>query len=202
MIAKFKKAIFLVFTLGLNFSAISIALSNEDFKTLNKVDLSKKIQWIQSNQIQEKPNFRSSLIENSEIEINSFFISDGIRKNILHNKLALAKKEFSKEEIEIKSQIQTEENGILFAEGNVLATYRGYVLEADNLIYDKAKKIVKANGNISLFIGKQIFKMQSFEYDLNKKKGYLLKVKGLINTNNLIGITHLCISKKFPAFIH
>ena len=35
-------------------------------------------------------------------------------------------------------------------------------------------------------IGEQIFKMVSLKYDFNNKKGYLLDVKGLIKTDNLI----------------
>ncbi len=35
-------------------------------------------------------------------------------------------------------------------------------------------------------IGEQLFKMNSFQYDFNSKKGYLLDVKGLIKTDNLI----------------
>jgi hypothetical protein len=88
--------------------------------------------------------------------------------------------------LEIQSEIQSEENNILKAKGNVLVLYRGNILKADSLIYDKTQKTVSAKGNISLSIGEQLFKMNRFQYDFNSKKGYLFDVKGLIKTDNLI----------------
>ncbi len=91
-----------------------------------------------------------------------------------------------KDELEIQSEIQSEENNILKATGNVLVFYRGNILKADSLIYDKTQKSVSAKGNISLRIGEQLFKMNSFQYDFKSNKGYLFDVKGLIKTDNLI----------------
>ena len=91
-----------------------------------------------------------------------------------------------KNELEIQSDIQSEENNILKAEGNVLVLYRGNILKTDNLIYDKTQKTIIAKGNISLSIGEQLFKMNRFQYDFNNEKGYLYEVKGLIKTDNLI----------------
>ena len=101
-------------------------------------------------------------------------------------KLVLAKREFNKEEIEIESQMQSEDNNILYAKGNVSAIYKNFILKSDNLTYDKTNKVLIAEGNISLIIGKQIFKMTSFEYNFKNKKGFLLNVNGFINTDNLI----------------
>ncbi len=92
----------------------------------------------------------------------------------------------NKNELEIQSEIQSEENNILKAKGNVLVLYRGNILKADSLIYDKTQRTVSAKGNISLSIGEQLFKMNRFKYDFNSKKGYLFDVKGLIKTDNLI----------------
>ena len=91
-----------------------------------------------------------------------------------------------KKELEIQSKIQSEENNILKAEGNVLVFYRDNILKADSLIYDKTKKSISAKGNISLSVGEQIFNMNSFQYDFNLNKGYLFDVKGIIKTDNLI----------------
>ncbi len=100
--------------------------------------------------------------------------------------LLLANFSNSKKELEIQSEIQSEENNILNAEGNVLVFYKGQIMKADRIIYDKTKKIIIAEGNVSLNIGEQIFKMSSLKYDFNDKKGYLLDVNGLLKTNNLI----------------
>ena len=65
-------------------------------------------------------------------------------------------------------------------------THQGKLLRADNLIFDKLNKTLIAEGNISLVFGKQMFKMAKFEYNFLTEKGYLLDVKGSINTKNLI----------------
>ena len=88
-------------------------------------------------------------------------------------------------ELEIQSEIQSEENNILKAKGNVLVLYGGNILKADSLIYDKTQKTVSAKGNISLSIGEQLFKMNRFQYDFNNNKGSLFQVEGLIKTDNL-----------------
>ncbi len=102
------------------------------------------------------------------------------------SRLLLANNNGNKNELEIQSEIQSEENNVLEAKGNVLVVYKGHILKADSLIYDKTQKTVSAKGNITLSIGDQLFKMNSFQYDFNSKKGYLLDVKGLIKTDNLI----------------
>ncbi len=112
--------------------------------------------------------------------------SNNIKSFKINNPLLLSNLGNSKKEIEIQSEIQSEEDNILNAEGNVLVSYQGNIMKADSIIYDKTKKIIIAKGNISLNIGEQIFKMVSLEYDFNNKKGYLLDVKGLIKTDNLI----------------
>jgi len=100
--------------------------------------------------------------------------------------LLLANSPDTKNELEIQSEIQSEENNILKAKGNVLVLYRGNILKADSLIYDKTQKTVSAKGNITLSIGDQLFKMNRFQYNFNSEKGYLFDVKGLIKTDNLI----------------
>ena len=109
------------------------------------------------------------------------------QKTNIHNYPELfAKSSNNTNELEIQSEIQSEENNILKAENNVVVLYKGNILKADSLIYDKTQKTISAKGNISLSIGDQIFKMDKFQYDFNNKKGYLFDVKGLIKTNNLM----------------
>ena len=92
----------------------------------------------------------------------------------------------SHNELIIESDKQYEINGVIYAEGNVSLTHQGKLLRADNLIFDKLNKTLIAEGNISLVFGKQMFKMAKFEYNFLTEKGYLLDVKGSINTKNLI----------------
>ena len=89
-------------------------------------------------------------------------------------------------EIVIQSDKQSERNNVIYAEGNVTLSYRGKLLKADNLTYDKLNKEISAKGNIVLIFGDQIFKVSELEYSLISEKGYLLDVQGSINTNTLM----------------
>jgi len=97
----------------------------------------------------------------------------------------LAKAE-NQQELIIQSDKQSEINDVIYAEGNVSVSFRGKLLRADNLIYDKSNKKINASGNIVLVLGDQLFKVSQLEYSFISEKGFLLDVKGSINTNNLI----------------
>jgi len=68
----------------------------------------------------------------------------------------------------------------------VSVSYKGKLLKADKLIYDKLNKKIEAKGNITFILGDQIFRVSQLEYSFISEKGYLLDVKGIINTNTLI----------------
>ena len=82
--------------------------------------------------------------------------------------------------------LSNEINDVIYAEGNVSVAYKGKLLKADTLIYDKLNKKISAKGNISLELGDQFFKVKQLEYNFINEKGYLLDVKGSINTNTLM----------------
>ena len=69
---------------------------------------------------------------------------------------------------------------------NVSVSYKDKLFKADNLIYDKLNKRIEARGNITLILGNQIFRVSQLEYSFISDKGYLLDVKGKINTNTLL----------------
>ena len=98
----------------------------------------------------------------------------------------LVAKAEKKQELIIQSDKQSEINDVIYAEGNVLVSYRGKLLKADTLTYDKLNKKISAKGNIILELGNQFFKVAQLEYSFISEKGYLLDVKGSINTNTLI----------------
>ena len=106
-----------------------------------------------------------------------------IKKNL--DSFLVAKAE-EQQELIIQSDKQSEINDVIYAEGNVYVSYRGKLLKADNLIYDKLNKKISAKGNISLELSDQLFKAELLEYSFISKKGYLLDVKGSINTNTLM----------------
>ncbi len=92
----------------------------------------------------------------------------------------------NKQELIIQSDKQSEINDVIYAEGNVSVSYKDKLLKADNLIYDKLNKRIEARGNITLILGNQIFRVSQLEYSFISDKGYLLDVKGKINTNTLL----------------
>jgi len=117
-------------------------------------------------------NFQETLIDKKLLNKYSELLTADIKEN--------------QSEIVIQSDQQSEVNDVIYAEGNVLVEYRGKILKADNLIYDKANKKITANGNIALGIGDQIFKSSRLEYSFVNEKGYLLDVKGSFNTATLM----------------
>ncbi len=92
----------------------------------------------------------------------------------------------AKNELEIQSEIQSEENNILRAEGDVIVSFKGNYLKADRVIYDKLNKTLKADGNVELILKEQVFRAEVIKYDFKSKKGEFLKVKGFIKTNSFI----------------
>ncbi len=156
------------------------------------------IQPLKSADIQNINN-RSSILNFSKISnnknfsnysnqlLNSFWESS-IDKNLLDKYFEplIADINEKPREIVIQSDQQSEDNGVIYATGNVLVEYLGKILKADNLIYDKTIKKISAQGNIALVIGDQIFKSSKLEYSFIDKRGYLLDVKGSVDSNTLI----------------
>jgi len=99
--------------------------------------------------------------------------------------LLVAKAE-NQQQLIIQSDKQSEISDVIYAEGNVFVSYRGRILKADKLIYDKLNKKINATGNVALLLGDQLFKVSQLEYSFISEKGYLLDVEGSINTNNLL----------------
>ena len=92
----------------------------------------------------------------------------------------------NQQELIIQSDKQSEINNVIYAEDNVSVSYRGKLLKADKLIYDKLNKKIKASGNVVFILGNQLFRVSQIEYSFISEKGYLLDVRANINTNTLI----------------
>ncbi len=169
-----QKIIFLSF-LFINFLQPS---KSADFTKINKNINNQNTKFNWSNFLNEKI-LSSNLKSFNE---NSSYVNL-LRKNFDSFLVAKAEK---KQELIIQSDKQSEINDVIYAEGNVSVAYRGKILKADILIYDKLNKKISAKGNISLKLGDQFFKVEQLEYSFISEKGYLLDVKGFINTNKFI----------------
>ena len=123
-------------------------------------------------------------VSKNKINFTEYIKQDLDLKNFYPSFLVSSTKK--KEELIIQSDIQSEINNILSAQGNVSVSYKGIFLKADSLIYDKLNKKISSKGNIVLIFGDQIFKLSQLEYSFISEKGYLLDVKGAINTSTFI----------------
>ena len=169
-----KKLIFLSF-LFINLLQPS---KSAEFAKVNKNINNQNSKFLWSKSINEK--ILSSTLKSFNQNTSYVNLS---RNNFDSLLVALAEK---KQELIIKSDKQSEINDVIYAEGNVSVAYRGKLLKADTLIYDKLNKKISAKGNISLELGGQFFKVEQLEYSFINEKGYLLDVEGSINTNTLI----------------
>ena len=139
---------------------------------------------------------------NIKINLSNLDISSNSQNNSLSNELGdwndyvkflkkkkdslLVAKAENQQELIIQSDKQSEISDVIYAEGNVSVSYKGKLLKADKLIYDKLNQKIEARGNITFILGDQIFRVSQLEYSFISEKGYLLDVKGVINTNTLI----------------
>ena len=135
-------------------------------------------------------------VSNGDYYFESFLSKSDIDKKNLKNfkgnsldkedsELFLANLSFKEDELVIQSETQSDKDNILYADGNVLVSFNGKFLKGESLTYDKANKLLSSKGDISLIIGKQIFKMTKFDYDFKNEKGYLYEIKGLLNLETL-----------------
>ncbi len=175
MISGFSKKLIFFSFLFINFLQTS---KSAEFSKINKNINNQNTKFLRSNIFEEKNLSNTSKRSND----NSSYINL-LRKNF--DSFLLAKAE-NQQELIIQSDKQSEINDVIYAEGNVSVTYRGKMLKADTLIYDKLNKNISAKGNISLELGDQFFKVEQLEYNFTSEKGYLLDVEGFINTNTLM----------------
>ena len=171
-----KKLIFLSFL----FTNFIQPIKSADLQNTNKID--KKLFFQKRNFVKWHQKKSYSLLDSNnskKIPLEKNFFEKNPEKFLV----ALSK---NQEELIIQSDKQSEINDVIYAEGNVFVSFGGKLLRADNLIYDKLNKKINATGNISLVSGDQLFRASQLEYNFISKKGYLLDVKGNINTENFI----------------
>ncbi len=174
-----KKVIFFSF-LFINFLQPS---KSAEFAKINKNINNRNTQltWFKLSSSKSSSNFHNNTLINDLNEETDYV-------NFLEKKtdsILVAKAE-NQQELIIQSDKQSEINDVIYAEGNVSVAYKGKFLKADNLIYDKLNKKIEAKGNITFILGDQIFRVSQLEYSFISEKGFLLEVKGVINSNTLI----------------
>jgi len=144
---------------------------------------SRSAEFAKINKNKTNQDTKETLSNSSKFSDDNKSYVNLLQKNL---DLFLVAKAETQQELIIQSDKQSEINDVIYAEGNVSVAYKGKLLRADNLIYDKLNKKISAKGNISLELSDQLFKAELLEYSFISKKGYLLDVKGSINTNTLM----------------
>jgi len=134
------------------------------------------------NKLKSKISSSPSSYNQADKSVEQFLNNKELVENQLSN---------DKKQLEIQSDEQYQENNIIYAEGNVLVTFKENTLTADSLVYDKLNQKFEAIGNIRIIIGEQVFKAESIKYDFKSQKGKLSKVKGWIKTSNLVDSINL-----------
>ncbi len=178
-------------------SGISKKLIFFFFLFINFIQPSKTAELSKINKNISNRNIKITLSNESNLEVSSnsqnnpfinYLDDDNNYLKFLNKKtnpLLVAKAE-NQQELIIQSDKQSELSDVIYAEGNVSVSYKGKLLKADKLIYDKLNKKIEAKGNTTFILGDQIFRVSQLEYNFISEKGYLLDVKGVINTNTLI----------------
>jgi len=174
-----KKVIFFSF-LFINFIQPS---SSAELSKINKDINNRNIKLTSSNasNLDVSLNSQDKSLSNNLDDFNDYVKFLKKKKDSL-----LVVKAENQQDLIIQSDKQSEISNVIYAEGNVSVSYRGKLLKADNLIYDKSNKKIEAKGNITFILGDQFFRVSQLEYSFIREKGYLLDVKGVINTNTLI----------------
>ena len=178
-------------------SGISKKVIFLSFLFINFLQPSKSAELSKINKNFNKSNIKLTLSKSSNLKIPSNsqniipsndLYDDNVYENFLRKKTGslFAAQAENQNELIIQSDKQSEINDVIYAEGDVSVSFRGKLLKADNLIYDKFNKKIEAKGNITLILGDQIFRASELKYSFISEKGYLLDVKGVINTKTLI----------------
>ncbi|MCQ9199911.1 MAG: DUF3769 domain-containing protein [Prochlorococcus marinus CUG1437] len=178
-------------------SGISKKIIFFSFLLINFIQPSKSAELPKINKDINNRNIKITLSNESNLDISSNSQNDSLRNDLddgNNYKKFFKKNTYSllvanaenQQELIIQSDKQSEISDVIYAEGNVSVSYKGKLLQADKLIYDKSNKKIEAKGNITFILGDQIFRVSQLEYSFNSEKGYLLDVKGVINTNTLI----------------
>ena len=167
-ILKFRKLIFTNLFLFNIFNFSSPVFTSSFYKNFFQVD------------VLNKNHSKSSFLKKNSLDRNI--------ENIFEptNEIAFKGNLNQNFQLEIQSDKQFQQESVLYAEGNVIANYKGNTLKADTLVYDKSKGIVEAEGDVFLALGDQIFRAEKINFDFKNNQGSFTKVKGLIKTKNLL----------------
>ena len=174
-----------IISVGLTFSNFSIIPSVASSALLKNVYLNNEYTDIAKRFTKSsyplKIKDSNSNQESTNVDSIQNIIAMDSQKNVIDENIKI-----EINELFIESKELSEKDNILYAVGEVVVRYKGNILKADSLSYNKETKFAKADGNIELIINNQIFQADMIEYDFVNKKGDFNNVKGLIDFESII----------------
>ena len=111
--------------LGLIIPSFNPVLSGIISNEISSINITKE------SYFKKKLKFSSFINKNSKNQISDINFDLALNKNLDQSR-----------SLEIQSDKQFQEKNVIYAEGNVLVTYKGNILKADKLVYDKLMKLL------------------------------------------------------------
>ena len=127
-----------------------------------------------------KPTYPKPKAISTQIEIEKFI-------TLLASNIDNSSKENSKDlnNFEIKSNTQIRTDELFIAEGDVVIQNGSSILVGEKLEYNYKFKKISLNGNLKFYAKDQFFEASKFEFDLNKRTGFISDIFGSINFDSL-----------------
>ena len=142
-----------------------------------------KIYFAKNFQLSKK-NITNKILE-EQLKNEKFFLIDQLLTSILNNPETELNSEDSTNFLEIDSDLQYQENEILYAEGNASIKYSNKKLSADKIIFDRNNKIFEAEGNVKFVEGGQFLSADFLTFDINASTGTINNVYGIMDIASL-----------------
>ncbi len=86
--------------------------------------------------------------------------------------------------VDIESDIQYQENNVIYAEGNAILTFDDIEIRGDNVIYNTENKDFMVEGNVRFYKGSQYFEAKKLFYNLKVGEGYIDDIYGVIDADD------------------
>tara|TARA_B100000963_G_scaffold231590_1_gene202158 strand:+ start:4837 stop:7050 length:2214 start_codon:yes stop_codon:yes gene_type:complete len=174
-----------IFTINLpcfSFNPVKSEILNESIYLEDKVEnnLNNNFEFLNLN--------NNDFSNDISIEFKDVLTMDIIKfQNKFLRQIALNKKsDITNFSLEIESNVQYEIENIYYAEGNVIIYFSNAILQGDKVEYDKLNKILKVEGNVVFKKGAQYFEASKVFYNLEKNKGYVDSIYGVLDMKSFV----------------
>lgn len=152
------------------------SFANKDFKEIELIHSRSKL-----NNFEKYYKFSNKNLLNRVIkkDLKNF-------DNHMFNLLALENENVEEKfNLDIVSDIQYQKENKFYAEGNVILYFSNSTLTGDLIIYNKEKKIIIVEGNVTFTKGEQFMQASKIFFDAANDLGYIENVYGILDSKTL-----------------